>query len=69
MMDPDANIAEQRRIAARILRAGQESRPINPQDPQRLAELVGALDEWIRHGGFLPEAWDRRRTIDREAIG
>jgi hypothetical protein len=25
----------------------------------RLAELVQALDEWIRGGGFLPEEWNK----------
>lgn len=27
-------------------------------DAARLAELVDALDVWIRHGGFLPIAWE-----------
>jgi hypothetical protein len=28
-------------------------------DATRLAELVLALDEWIRKGGFLPTRWRR----------
>lgn len=26
---------------------------------ERLAELTGALDEWMTRGGFLPTAWAR----------
>jgi hypothetical protein len=51
-MDPNANLAEQLQIARR-LSEGHES----PQ-AERLADLVIALDEWIRIGGFLPDAWD-----------
>jgi hypothetical protein len=29
----------------------------NGEDGVRLAELVVALDEWIRKGGFLPYRW------------
>jgi len=28
-------------------------------DAARLAELVIALDEWLRRGGFLPVPWQR----------
>lgn len=54
-MDPDANLAEQRRIIARMLADGSES--IDTGDAVRLAELAQALDEWIAKGGFLPKAW------------
>ncbi len=53
-MDPNANLAEQRRIRNAI-RIGQYTR----NDVDRLAELIEALDEWISRGGFLPEAWQR----------
>ena len=55
-MDPNANLAEQRRIAARMIE-NDEDRPLLAY---RLAELVEALDEWITNGGFLPSAWVRR---------
>ena len=52
-MDPNANLAEQRRILA--LPSDETTR----EDLARLAELAGALDEWISGGGFLPDAWQR----------
>lgn len=55
-MDPNANLLEQRRIAARLLR-GADSHTMD--DAARLAELVAAMDEWLVAGGVLPEAWSR----------
>ncbi len=51
-MDPNANLAEQRRIVAQILDGDSSA------DWSRLAELVEALDQWIAGGGFLPAAWN-----------
>jgi hypothetical protein len=59
-MDPNANLAEQLRIASRMIEAADTDRDIRVADPARLAELVIALDEWIKGGGFLPAAWVRR---------
>lgn len=59
-MDPDANLAEQRRLAARLVEAEPDS-PGFAADACRLAELVLALDEWVGGGGFLPAAWGRGR--------
>lgn len=53
-MDPNANLAEQRRIVANMVDGH-----ITDEDALRLAELVIALDEWISKGGFLPSAWVR----------
>lgn len=59
-MDPNANIEEQRKIAARIREidsAGDYGYDANPEIEQAavdLAELVLALDEWRRKGGFDP---------------
>jgi hypothetical protein len=53
-MDPNANLAEQRRIRSRII-AGEEL----DGDAQRLADLVEALDNWISRGGFLPRDWQQ----------
>jgi len=55
-MDPDENLAEQRRLAAEFLEPDSELLDIH-----RLAELVIALDEWIAGGGFLPAAWQKGR--------
>lgn len=30
-----------------------------PDDLERLADLMEALDEWLSKGGFLPKAWQR----------
>jgi hypothetical protein len=67
-MDPDANLAEQRRIVAAthaLLDAEMEIAEQTARLAQygiRLAELVAALDGWIARGGFLPAAW--RTPVD-----
>lgn len=58
LMDPDANLREMRTLAAKILAATDaEGVELLEVDAPRLAELVEALDGWIRRGGFLPAAW------------
>jgi hypothetical protein len=59
MMDPTANLAEQLEIAREMQDLGDVDLPVSQDDAQRLAELVIALDEWVRSGGFLPAAWQR----------
>lgn len=57
-MDPNENLREQRRIAARILVANagaDDARTL--RDAERLAELVEALDGWLSKRCFLPDAW------------
>lgn len=63
-MDPDANLAEQRELAAKIIKDIDTAdpstiNPVDPDDASRLAELVQALDAWMSRGGFLPAAWQR----------
>ena len=53
-VDPNANLAEQLRLAKSFL--DSDSLP-EDVDVVRLAELVVALDQWIRSGGFLPHPW------------
>lgn len=50
-MDPNANLEEQLKLSRALvwLDGGRYA--------TRLAELVIALDEWIRKGGFLPARW------------
>ena len=55
-MDPNSNLTEQLRLAEKMLR----DPAINPDDSERLAEIVLALDGWIRGGGFLPDGWNSR---------
>ena len=59
-MDPTANLNEQLVIAERIMRHMDEDRYPDEQDARRLAELVEALHNWIRNGGFLPAQWSKR---------
>jgi len=51
-MDPVANIRKQVEVARRILREPDQDRRLS--DADRLAELVLALDDWRKHGGFDP---------------
>jgi hypothetical protein len=55
-MDPNANIEEQRAIAARMLH-GERPHSDWIADAARLAELVIALDGWLCSGGALPRTW------------
>jgi hypothetical protein len=68
IMDPNANLAEQRELIANIIDAWDDADDDgnipNPDDvihdAIRLAELAEALDGWIAGGGFLPTAWGVR---------
>ena len=54
-MDPDANLKEQLELAQKFY--GQDDLTFDGEDVIRLAELVIALNEWIKNGGFLPKDW------------
>lgn len=64
-MDPDANLQEMLRLAKRIQDRADSSldgsleryRKEQTLDAPCLARLVLALDQWLRHGGFLPGPW------------
>lgn len=56
-MDPNANIAEQLMLARKILWDMDSSREADERAGTRLAELVVALDEWLKRGGVLPSRW------------
>lgn len=49
-MDPDATLAE-------MLEEARADQSEFHEGIHRLAELVLALDEWLRKGGFLPTDW------------
>jgi hypothetical protein len=58
-MDPKANLREQREIARRLQAALDAEDVIGEihnlaEDAGRLAELVLALDDWRKRGGFDP---------------
>ncbi len=65
-MDPTANLAEQLRIAARIIERhdrGDSNAEADAEDCDRLAELVQALNQWLSGGGFVPEQWRTRLQV------
>lgn len=62
MMDPNANLAEQRTLARSIqtqFENAEDTRAFSDlaHDANRLADLVIALDEWMVRGGSRPAAW------------
>ena len=63
-MDPNANLEELMELA----RLAIEQDCLSVIDTLRLAELIVALDEWIRKDGVLPESWAKpvdspKRTV------
>jgi hypothetical protein len=56
-MDPTENLSEQLDLAKTIV----IRLPFLDSDGERLADLVLALDQWLRKGGALPEPWKTRR--------
>jgi hypothetical protein len=58
-MDPNANLNEQIEIAQRAVEYDANSSPSAvARDLNRLSELVLALDDWLRRGGFVPRRWE-----------
>jgi len=51
-MDPDANLAEIRRLI-------EKDADLSDDQLERLVVLIRSLDEWMSRGGFLPKAWQR----------
>ena len=62
-MDPKANLEEQLRLASKIVEAHENDRLVRGQDVARLADLIIALDEWIRGGGFSPWEGAKHGTL------
>lgn len=58
-MDPNANLKEQLQLASRITEAYEHDQHPSALDVARLVELVLALDQWLRKGGFPPAAWSK----------
>ena len=65
-MDPNANLQEQLRLAARARQLCDDAwEEISEEESQkelaaigeRLSELVLAMDEWLSNGGMLPKRW------------
>jgi hypothetical protein len=56
-MDPNENMHEQLSLALRILNGDVKNGTELLTDATRLAELVIAMDGWLRSGGFMPGCW------------
>jgi hypothetical protein len=61
-MDPNANLAEQRRILDKLRNPFDAYTEEELSLLRRLAELVEAMDEWLTKGGFFPKKWGVRFT-------
>lgn len=51
-MDPNKNLEEQLRMARQLVED-----PSDLDSANYLAELVLAMDEWLKNGGSMPDAW------------
>jgi hypothetical protein len=64
-MDPDATLVVIRELVRQL--ESYDSLPGNHAITEQealaldLAEHIGALDQWLSKGGFLPAAWFTRR--------
>ena len=58
-MDPDKALARIIELAERIVNGGPQDTEWGVLAPraEELAETVLSLDEWMRRGGFRPQAW------------
>jgi hypothetical protein len=67
MMDPEANLAEQRILTAEIIALRDKNGLADSMNGSvaeaisdragRLAELAQAMDQWLSKGGAFPRAW------------
>lgn len=70
-MDPQTNLHDQIRLAHEIQAlsdANFETTPDIAERAERLADLVLALDTWIRNGGFLPPDWEIAQKVRRAEV-
>ena len=58
-MDPNANLERLLELVGKML---DPTRSADPDDASEMAELVYALDTWIKHDGFLPRVWTGDKT-------
>ncbi len=58
-MDPNANLDEIRDLVRDLSDLGIDDDDIDMNALSQLLALIGALDEWLSGGGFLPRAWQR----------
>lgn len=64
-MDPEANLKELLELSEEVLNGDlddfdQSEVYAVAEKATRMAELVQALDGWIKKGGFLPKSWSKK---------
>lgn len=59
-MDPDVTLGMIRRLVEKVAVMADKDAPASniAEAGIDLAEYVGAMDEWLSKGGFLPKEWD-----------
>jgi hypothetical protein len=55
-MDPNKVLQEIRQLVARA-----DEHELTTDESDYLTELFENLDEWLSHGGFLPNDWNKER--------
>ena len=60
-MDPNATLAELRRLIREYQYRSDMLLRIDDEHADPIIERIGALDEWLTKGGFLPDAWKTNR--------
>lgn len=61
-MDPNVNYNRQIELAKRIQYAEDHGHRMNLEWVSELAELVVALNQWVRTGGFVPKPFERSES-------
>jgi hypothetical protein len=56
-MDPNVALLALRALAAKVLYDCEHGNGVDQDAARALAERFEHLDEWISHGGFLPQPW------------
>ena len=77
-MDPNANLDELLSLAEQVSEAWDEEdgeqddtsfpKGLDRSDLYRFAELVQALDGWLKKGGFKPDRWTNKRESSEAGV-
>ncbi len=66
-MDPNEALHLARVALSSRRREQDEDQPPDADNVDALADAFEALDNWLMHGGFLPEPWARARATAKIA--
>lgn len=64
-MDPNAALIAIRKALADLDHAPSATAAEFEDSARRMADYFEALDGWLAHGGFLPDAWQAARPAPR----